>query len=468
MRLRWRQVRRLLRWHSVLFPLAAAALTALATLLPILNGGNRWCNTSSYTCSVGTNLLGVVFVAGLTSYWYYGFRRALLLSRHRRTVLARLARDRVAGEALAHDPVRDAIAATVLSRYRDWRSQPPVLVIAGLPGSGKTALLADVVRRLASARTWYVPVPLDDLAGGGEQDVLDAAQRQLNVMLHDASINPSLIESLGRSLIQSRRLMIVIDDIDRIGPALSSYERALVVQRLMSSAQRLDVPLLATARSGSVEWLAGSVIELPPRSAEFVLSRIDQAPAVPAELKQLVHPALTGSLATPIMIDRVVTLMRRERDQLAAALTAEATEVADLVVWRHLLTACQPPGAVLTERGLELVAYVLLITGQREIAVGGSPDWQQALRFGRDVDVHLPAHHVGADEVAAYVDGGFLDSDSSPFDACSFRLRRCRQSWRGSSWFRQPELVAAIVAHLGTTGAARMALADALRYDNKQ
>jgi hypothetical protein len=44
--------------------------------------------------------------------------------------------------------------------------------------------------------------------------------------------------------------MIVIDDIDRIGPALSSYERALVVGRLMSSAQQLDVPLLATAQSG--------------------------------------------------------------------------------------------------------------------------------------------------------------------------------------------------------------------------
>jgi len=65
-------------------------------------------------------------------------------------------------------------------------------------------------------------------------------------------------------LTRSRRLMIVIDDIDRIGPSLSSYERALVVQRLMSSAQQLDVPLLATAQSGTVESIAGTVIELPP------------------------------------------------------------------------------------------------------------------------------------------------------------------------------------------------------------
>ena len=67
-----------------------------------------------------------------------------------------------------------------------------------------------------------MPLPVDDLPGGGEQDILDAAQRQLGLILHDASINPGLVESLGRSLIQARRLMIVIDDIDRVGPALSS------------------------------------------------------------------------------------------------------------------------------------------------------------------------------------------------------------------------------------------------------
>ena len=45
-----------------------------------------------------------------------------------------------------------------------------------------------------------MPVPLEDVPGGGEQDILDAAQRQLDIILHDASINPGLIESLGREL----------------------------------------------------------------------------------------------------------------------------------------------------------------------------------------------------------------------------------------------------------------------------
>ena len=155
----------------------------------------------------------------------------------------------------------------------------------GLPGSGKSVFLAEVVQRLAGSHSWYVPVPLDDVPGGGEQDILDAAQRQLDTILHDASINPGLIESLGRSLARSRRLMIVIDDIDRIGPALSSYERGIVVARLMSSAQQLDVPLLATARLGSVESIAGSVIELPPPSADFLHQRLEQASGIPAELE---------------------------------------------------------------------------------------------------------------------------------------------------------------------------------------
>src|SRR6266571_2484693 len=106
MRLRWRQVRRLLRWHSVLFPLVAAGAAGVATVLPITGrGGNQWCNNSAFTCSVSTNILGVILVGGLTSFWYYGFRRALLLARHRRMVLARLGTARVAADDL---PVGDA------------------------------------------------------------------------------------------------------------------------------------------------------------------------------------------------------------------------------------------------------------------------------------------------------------------------------------------------------------------------
>ena len=331
---------------------------------------------------MSTNLLGVVLVAGFTSYWYYGFRRTLLLARHRREVLSRLRREGPPGNEIpAQGAVHDAVIDMVLDRYRDWRSQPPVTVVAGLPGSGKSVFLAEVVQRLAGSHSWYVPVPLDDVPGGGEQDILDAAQRQLDIILHDASINPGLIESLGRSLARSRRLMIVIDDIDRIGPALSSYERGIVVARLMSSAQQLDVPLLATARSGSVESIAGSVIELPPPSADFLHQRLEQASGIPAELKRLLVPALTGLLATPSMVDRVTGVARRDGERLTTALRCSEAN-ADLVVWRFLLEACQVPGAVLTADGLELVAFVLLITGQREIQIGAGPEWQDALRLG--------------------------------------------------------------------------------------
>ena len=39
--------------------------------------------------------------------------------------------------------------------------------------------------------------------------------------------------------------MPVIDDFDRARPAAASYERALMVRRLTSSAERLDLPLSA-------------------------------------------------------------------------------------------------------------------------------------------------------------------------------------------------------------------------------
>ena len=192
MRLRWRQVRRLVRWNWVLFPLLAAAAAGVVTVLLSTNRGNQWCAGSAFSCSMDTNVLAVVLVGGVTSYWFYGFRRALLLARHRRAVLARLGHaDPPGDEAAVGFEARDAVVAAVLSRYRDWRSQPPVTVVAGPAGSGKTVFLAEVVRRLAGSHSWYVPVPLEDAAGGGEQDILDAAQQQLDVILHDASINPA-------------------------------------------------------------------------------------------------------------------------------------------------------------------------------------------------------------------------------------------------------------------------------------
>jgi hypothetical protein len=394
---------------------------------------------------------------------YYGFRRGRLLALHRRAVLARLRRDTPPDEELpAEDAARDAAIAAVLARYRNWRSQPPVTVVAGLPGSGKTVFLAQAVRRLASSHSWYVPVSLADVDGGGEQDILDAAQRQLDIGLQDASINPGLIESLGRSLIRSRRLMIVIDDIDRIGPALSSFERALVVQRLMSSAQQLDVPLLATARSGSVESIAGSVIELPPPSADFLSRRISRAHGVPASLKRLLLPALTGPLATPLMLDRIISLGRRDTDPLVTALRQAGPDAADLTVWHFLLQASEAPGAVLTAQGLELVAYVLLITGQREIRIGAGPEWQQAILLGTEAGLHLPAHSTGLEEIAAYVDGGFLDGSSSPV-MLQFPSPDVQAILAAQFITRDPGRVGALVPQLGTSASARQTIAAALR-----
>lgn len=108
-------------------------------------------------------------------------------------------------------------------------------------------------------------------------------------------------------------------------------------------------------------------------------------------------------------------------------------DVADLVVWRHLLDSCELADAVLSGQALELIAYVLLITGQREITVGPGPDWQQAKSLAARTVVSLPSYTAGADEVAAFVAGGFLDAGSSPV-TLRFPYLRCRQSWPGSSW----------------------------------
>ena len=239
----------------------------------------------------------------------------------------------------------------------------------------------------------------------------------------------------------------------------------LVVQRLISSAQRLDLPLLATAQSGSLESVAGSVLELPPPSPEFIHHRLEQAIDLPADLTHLVLPALTGPLATPSMLDRVITLLRREGDWLGTALRASGGEVADLVLWRHLIDACQVPGATVTPAGLELVAYLLLMTGQREIKAGAGAEWRQAARLGGETGGVLPVQQAGADEVLAYVAGGLLDGGSSPV-LLRFASPGIQAIMAGLFLAREPSRVSGIVPQLGTSAAARQAVGTALRYDN--
>jgi hypothetical protein len=115
--------------------------------------------------------------------------------------------------------------------------------------------------------------------------------------------------------------------------------------------------------------------------------------------------------------------------------------------------------------GLELIAYVLLITGQREIKIGAGPEWQHARRLASEAGVLLPSHHAGLDEIAAYVDGGFLDADSSPV-MLRFPSPDIQAVLAGQFLVRDPSRVAGIVPQLGTAASARQAVAAALRAGN--
>src|ERR1035438_3747014 len=120
------------------------------------------------------------------------------------------------------------------------------------------------------------------------------------------------------------------------------------------------------------------------------------------------------------------------------------------------------PGAVLTAEALELTAYVLLITGQREIRIGAGPEWQHAVRLGGEAGVVLPAHHAGLDEIAAYVDGGFLDAYSSAV-RLQFPSPDIQAILAGQFLVREPSRVSGIVPQLGTAASARHAVGAALR-----
>jgi hypothetical protein len=392
-----------LRWYGVVLPLAAAVAASAAAAYLWAHGGNQWCGSNSFSCSVDTNLIGVVAIGGATTYWYFGIRRAVLLARYRhrlRTQLTEVASDD-GGEA----------SSRVLALCRDPRRWPRVVLVTGPSGSEKAEVYARTVARLSGPGNWTVPVRLGEITSGSPQDVLAAARQQLELVLLDVNADQGLIDWLWRSLLRTRRLLLVVEDVEAIAPSVRAVERGLVAQRLFMSTQRLRLPLLGTGRPDLVESAQPGIVELYALDRESVRERLARGVDLDERELEVLSAAVTGALATPFMIDRVVWLVHRAPAVTADAVARARVEVRDLMLWDQLLAEHAVPGATLRPAGLRLLAFTLVRGGLREMEVPDGSLWRAALAL--DTGNDITAGELSAAEIRSYVEGGFLDAGSS-------------------------------------------------------
>jgi hypothetical protein len=457
-----RPVRRVVRWYSALLPLVAAVVAASLGAAVYAQDGNKWCADNAYSCSVETNLVGVVAIGGATTYWYYGFRRGVLLGRYRRRLRAY-----IRSENPENDPVDDAddtVATKVFAAHRRWRSPPRVTLLTGSAGSGKKHVFARTITRLARPWNWSVPVPLGGVTSGNPEDLLDSAKRQLELILLDVNASQDLIDSLWRSLLRCGRLLLVADDIEEIAPSMSSAERELIVQRLFRSAERLRVPLLGTGKPDLADSAPGLVLELARISDDVARGWLVRAARLGESADAHLTGAVVGALATPTMVERLVWLLRRCGDTVLAALQRARPDVRGFVLWDHLLAEHVVPDAAVPARELRILAFALLRDGRLEAEVPDSGEWRAAVLLAGEVGARLRSFGPNEVEVRSYIAGGFLDPGSNR------RLLRLSspevQATLAAGFLAdQPDRVAEIIEQLGTSAAAREAVADALRLD---
>src|SRR5438105_268765 len=160
--------------------------------------------------------------------------------------------DVLGGEIIPRDDLYYEILPGILRRHhRD------VQVVVGEPGSGKTTALVGLAGLLAKIGIVPILVPL---RGQNPERIVDAAEEvfKRQASAHVRSGEES--DKLWRWLYRRKRLAVLTDDIDQIGP---DGERGFVLRRTLDSLAGEDLPIVVTARpAGIPAGVAASSVDL--------------------------------------------------------------------------------------------------------------------------------------------------------------------------------------------------------------
>lgn len=173
--------------------------------------------------------------------------QANLVARQARSLVQQLALDIVPRNELYDDLLPGVLA-------RDRRD---VQIVMGDAGAGKTTALLAVAKLLA--QNGIVPV-LVPLRSHTETKLIDPAKDRFKNQVEAQVRSNDEAELLWRWLVLRRRVAILIDDIDQIGP---DGERGLVLRTMLDEAAESGLSAIATARPAGVPaGVAASAIDL--------------------------------------------------------------------------------------------------------------------------------------------------------------------------------------------------------------
>lgn len=137
------------------------------------------------------------------------------------------------------------------------RDRKDIQIIVGEPGAGKTTAIVSLCRVLAQLGIVPVLVPL---RAKERIDLVDAAREQFKSQIDRFVRSGGEADALWRWLYHRRRVAILTDDIDQIGP---DGERGYILRQTLEEATTRDLPIIVTARPAGVPaGVAASAISL--------------------------------------------------------------------------------------------------------------------------------------------------------------------------------------------------------------
>ncbi len=147
-----------------------------------------------------------------------------------------------------------------------------IQMLVGEPGAGKTTALVDLAERLA--RTGIVPVVVP-IWGEMPKDLVRAAEDRFKQHARGLIGSSARLEDLWHWLRQQGRVVVAIDDVDRIAP---DGERGFILRRALDELAGADLPAVVTTRpAGIPAGLAAAAIDLEdldPRAAVSHVLRV--------------------------------------------------------------------------------------------------------------------------------------------------------------------------------------------------
>lgn len=170
-----------------------------------------------------------------------------LLARNARPLLEQLQIDFVPRTQLYEDLLPGVLA----------RDRKDVQIVVGDAGAGKTTALIAVAKLLA--QNGIVPV-LVPLLSHKETALIAPAQAHFERQVNELVRSDAEAKALWRWLVLRRRVALLVDDIDQVGP---DGERGLVMRNMLDEATESGLSVIVTARPAGVPaGIAASAIDL--------------------------------------------------------------------------------------------------------------------------------------------------------------------------------------------------------------